>query len=313
MSRLDVRGRSWIWVGMYLCAAVLLVGCGEAGADGERADKLRIVATTTMIEDLARRIAGDDATVVGIMKPGEDPHIYDVRPQDAELIRKAHVVLMNGFHLEATLADIAQQHAGDARVVHLAEASGIEPLKSDGALSGAPDPHLWMNAAHFRRYAEVARDAIIAADPDHADAYRRRADAYIAELEALDDWIREQVATVPRERRVIVTSHDAFQYFGAAYDVDVHGVIGISTEQQPRPQDLQRLEALVRERGVRALFIETSVSQVLNNLVKKLAENTGANVGGTLYSDSLGDEGTPAGDYIGMMKHNTTTIVEALK
>jgi manganese/zinc/iron transport system substrate-binding protein len=229
---------------LLACAALLclagLGGCGDS-AGGETGGKLRIVATTTMLEDLARRIAGPDAQVTGIMKPGEDPHIYDVRPQDAELIRNADVVLMNGFHLEATLTDIAAQHAGDARVVHLAEASGIEALKSDGAASGAPDPHLWMNAAYFRRYAEVTRDAIIAADPEHAEGYRLRADAYIAELDALDKWIREQVATVPRERRVIVTSHDAFQYFGAAYDVDVYGVIGISTEQQPRPQDLQRL------------------------------------------------------------------------
>lgn len=291
-----------------------LVGCdrAEESASSSSSGKPVVVTTTTMITDLAREIAGEDAEVRGIMRAGEDPHIYEVRPQDAEMMRQANLVLMNGFHLESTLHDIAVNRAG-GRLVELAEAAGIEPLGSEGAASGAPDPHCWFYVDHFRRYAEAARDAMIQMDPAHEAGYRERAAAYIAELKELDSWIREQLATVPRERRVIVTSHDAFGYFGRYYDVDVHAIIGISTEQQPKPQDLQRLEQIVRDRGVKALFIETSVSQTLNNLVRKLAETTGAKIGGTLYSDSLAEEGEEAGTYIGMVRHNVTTIVEALK
>jgi manganese/zinc/iron transport system substrate-binding protein len=304
--------------------SLALVGCGD-GSDASPpktnpntpaaplsgGGKLKIVATTTMIHDLARRIAGDDADVVGIMKPGEDPHIYDVRPQDAELLRAADLVLMNGLHLEATLIDIAQAQAKPGSVILLAEATGIQPLRSSDA--GAADPHLWFNIAHFQQYVRTALAAIIKADPAHAEAYTQRANAYLAELAELDTWTRQQIATIPRDRRAMVTSHDAFQYFGHAYDIDVHAVIGMSTEQQPRPQDLQQLESLVRERNVKALFIETSVSQMLNELVRKLADQTGAKIGGTLYSDSLGDENSPAASYVGMIRHNVTTIVNALK
>lgn len=291
-----------------------LVGCDAAddAASSPAGDKPLVVTTTTMITDLARQIAGDDAEVRGIMRAGEDPHIYEVRPHDAELMRQADLVLMNGFHLESTLHDIAVNRAG-GKLVELAEAAGIEPLGSEGAASGAPDPHCWFYIDHFRRYAETARDAMIEMDPRNEAGYRERAAGYIAQLQELESWVREQLATVPRERRVIVTSHDAFGYFGRYYDVDVHAIIGISTEQQPKPQDLQRLEELVRERGVKALFIETSVSQTLNNLVRKLAETSGAKVGGTLYSDSLAEEDEPAGTYIGMMRHNVQTIVDALK
>ena len=295
-----------------LCLIACDGGDDSAQPSGGGGDKPLVVTTTTMITDLARQIAGNDAEVRGIMRAGEDPHIYEVRPHDAEMIRTADLVLMNGFHLESTLHDIAVNRAG-GKLVELAEAAGIEPIGSDGAAAGAPDPHCWFHVGHFRRYAEAARDAMIAMDPRNREGYEQRAAAYIAQLAELDSWVRQQLAIVPRERRVIVTSHDAFGYFGRYYDVDVHAIIGISTEQQPKPQDLQRLEELVRQRGVKALFIETSVSQTLNNLVRKLAETTGARIGGTLYSDSLADEGEPAGTYIGMIRHNVQTIVDALK
>jgi len=278
----------------------------------ETQDKLQVACTTTMIADLARVLAGDDAEVRGIMRPGEDPHIYDVRPRDVQLIAQADLVLMNGLHLEATLADVVENNVDPARVIRLAETPEIVPLQSE-TTKGAPDPHCWFDVTYFRVYAERARDALIAADPDHEAGYRARAEVYLRELDELDTWVREQVALVPRERRVMVTSHDAFQYFGRAYDVEVLAVIGISTEQQPKPQDVSRLESKVRDRGVKALFIETSVSKTLNDIVEKVAERAGARIGGTLYSDSLGEPGTPAGTYLGMVRHNVETIVEALR
>jgi manganese/zinc/iron transport system substrate-binding protein len=196
--------------------------------------------------------------------------------------------------------------------VRLAECPQIVALESE-AKRGAPDPHCWFNVLYFRVYAERCRDALVEADPPNAAAYRANAGAYLRELDALHEEVKRRIGEVPRDRRVMVTSHDAFQYFGRTYFIDVFAVIGISTEQQPKPQDVERLEALVRERNVKALFIETSVSNTLNDIVRKIAEKTGARIGGTLYSDSLGEQGTPAGTYIGMVRHNAETIAAALK
>lgn len=278
-----------------------------------QAGRPKVVCTTTMITDLARTLGGTEAEVIGIMRAGEDPHIYEVRPRDAQTLAAADLILSNGLHLEATLAHVIGNNAKKgATIINLAETPKITPLESE-ATRGAPDPHCWFNVEYFKIYAERTRDALVAVDPANAEKYRERADKYLKELDELHGWVKEQISTVPRERRVMVTSHDAFQYFGRTYFIDVFGVIGISTEQQPKPGDIARLESLVRERGVKALFIETSVSQTLNDLVKKVADLSGAKVGGTLYSDSLGEPGTPAGTYAGMIRHNTMTIVDALK
>lgn len=300
-----------------LCGVMLVSTSGVRAAEkaeGRTAGSpvLRVVCTTTMITDLARTLAGDLADVRGIMKPGEDPHVYDVRPRDGQLIAGADLVLMNGLHLESTLEHVVEHNAQGATVVRLAETPQIVPLGSE-QIRAAPDPHCWFNVRYFRIYAERTRDAFIKADPGNADRYRSRADDYLTQLDELDEWVRKRIATVPRERRVMVTSHDAFQYFGRAYSIDVFAVIGISTEQQPRPGDIARLESIIREQNVKALFVETSVSATLNNIIKKTAKATGAKIGGTLYSDSLGAPGTPADTYIGMVRCNVQTIVDALK
>jgi len=302
---------------LLLSGSALLVGCGDggqadaAGRDANGGKRLRVVCTTTMIADLAHQIAGDHAEIIGIMKVGEDPHVYDVRPRDAMTISEADLVLMNGLHLESTLGDVIAQHA-QGPVVALAESPAIKPrgLLNNG--TGAPDPHCWFNVEYFKVYAERTRDALVAADPAHADEYERHAAAYLAELDSLHQWVASELQRIPAEQRVIVTSHDAFAYYGECYGVEVHAVIGISTEEQARAGHVRELEQLVSHRGVKALFIETSVQATLNDLVRKVAENTGAAIGGTLYSDSLGPPDSEAGTYIGMVRHNTRTIVEAL-
>jgi len=295
--------------GFCLTPLPFLTGCGKKQADD---DRLTVVATTTMIEDLARVIGGEEINVVPIMRTGEDPHLYDVKPRDAIAIRDADVVLMNGLHLEATLASIVEQHATGA-VVALAEQPGISPITGSNGLGVAPDPHCWMDVANFKLYAQKTCDALVAADPEHADLFRSRTAAYLRQLDELDAWVREQFETVPEQQRVIVTGHDAFAYFGRAYHVQVHGLIGISTEQDPLSQDVESLMAMVRDNGVRAVFIESSTSGNLNQLVHTVGQRTGAKVcEEPLHSDSLGDPGTPAATYIGMVRHNTTTIVQAL-
>jgi manganese/zinc/iron transport system substrate-binding protein len=294
--------------GAALAAAALAVAAAGPAAAARRP---LVVCTTTMITDLARQISAGRADVVGIMKAGEDPHVYEPRPLDAVTIAKADVLLRNGLHLEGTLADIIRNKLRPGAVdAALAEDPRIVPRASK-QYAGAPDPHCWFNVRHFMVYAERARDALIQADPEGRAAYAKAAAAYLQELDALDRWVRKQLETIPRSRRVLVTSHDAFEYFGAAYDVEVHGVIGISTEQEPRPQDVESLVRIVRDRGVKAVFVETSVSPALNALVQRVSERTGVKVGGTLYSDSLGEPGGPAGTYAGMIRHNVKTIVGA--
>ncbi|MFI4861424.1 MAG: metal ABC transporter substrate-binding protein, partial [Phycisphaerales bacterium JB063] len=188
------------------CVALLalsLVGCESGGESGE-GDVITVVATTTMIADAARVVAGGDAEVVGIMRDGEDPHIYRPKPRDATMIAEADVVLANGLHLEATLGDIVE-HKATGVVARLAEQEGITPISGQDG-DGAPDPHCWMDVLIFKQYVEGIRDALIEADPEHAEGYRARAESYLAELDALDAWVREQFETVPQPQRVIITS-----------------------------------------------------------------------------------------------------------
>lgn len=296
--------------GLSLCLS--LAGCGGSeGGDPDSDGRPLVVATTTVLDDLARTLGGDRVRVIGLMKPGQDPHVYDALPRDAQSIAKADLVVANGLNLEATLHDIIENNA-KGKIIYAAEQDGIVTLGSED-YAGAPDPHCWMDIAMFKLYAQKVRDGLIEIDPDHAAEYEQRTADYLAELDELQAWVVERFAEVPEAQRVILTSHDAFNYFGAANSIEVHGVIGISTEQAPRPQDIAALQQLVKDRNVKALFIESSVTPTLNAMVQKVADETGSIVGGTLYSDSLGRPGSGADTYIGMIRHNVNTVVEALK
>lgn len=296
-------------------ALALLIGLACERSDQAATANARplVVCTTTMIADLAKSLAGDRLQVACIMKPGEDPHIYTPRPTDALLIRKASLVLTNGLHLEGTLAKIIDNNlTGKAIKVSLADDPRVKPLESQ-QYQGAPDPHCWFDIAFFKVYAERCRDAMIAIDPAGKEMFAKAADDYVRQLDEMERYIKQQLATIPQQQRVLITSHDAFQYFGRAYDIEVHALVGISTEQEPKPQDVEALIQLVSSRKVKAVFVETSVSERLNNLVRKVSSKAEIQIGGSLYSDSLAEENTPAATYLGMMRHNVDTIVKALR
>ena len=304
---------------LVLLVGMAAWGCGDGshgdpGVDTADPKKPVVVVTTTILEDVVRHIAGNDARVHGVMRVGEDPHVYEVRPQDARAIAEADLVLANGFHLEATLGGVIGRYAPD-RHVELAEAAGIEGDERIGSevYAGAPDPHIWMDPSLFRRVVREIGVALAEADPAHGAAYVERAADYGDRVSELDADIRRAYAAIPRNQRVIITSHDAFNYYARAYGLEVHGVVGISTDAQPTGQQVEALRTLVRDRGVKALFIETSTSPTLNNIVKKVADEAGIALGGTLYSDSLGAPGTPGDSYLGMLRHNTEVIVAALR
>ncbi len=300
-------------------ATAFLGGCRERTAGEEASVKLSsrpvVVCTTTMITDIAQRIGRDRIQVVGIMKPGMDPHTYEATPDDVIWFRKADLVLYNGLHLEGRLLNMIE-NAGSTAVA-LADDPRIK-LRGKAGQSGAPDPHCWWNARYFKVYAERARDALIRVDAAGTETYMKHALDYLAELDAADEWVRRAIGQIPEGQRVLITSHDAFFYYGEAYGLTVDAVLGISTDAEVRALRAAELARLVIERKVPAVFHETSVSAALNQMVDRVVE-IASREGHTLkvapeplYSDSLGAPGTPSGSYVGALMENTRIIVEAL-
>jgi manganese/zinc/iron transport system substrate-binding protein len=310
-------------------AALLLVlaaaGCGAPAAGpapgavrqpGE--PPLSIVATTNIIADMARRVAGGDAEVTSLMGPGVDPHLYKASEGDVRRLAEADLVLYNGLHLEGKMGDILEKMARRRPVVAVAgaipETSLLEPAAPLPGI-GAHDPHVWFDVSLWRTSVDVVAEELARLDPEHAKGYRRRAADHAAELERLDAWVAESVAAIPEEHRILVTAHDAFGYFGRRYGIRVVGIQGISTLAEAGLRDVERVVDLVVDAGVPAIFVESSVSPRTVEAVRAAAADRGhpLALGGELYSDALGADGTPAGTYVGMVRHNVETIVEALQ
>ncbi|WP_420455252.1 metal ABC transporter solute-binding protein, Zn/Mn family [Rubrivirga sp.] len=303
---------------MVLAVSVFLSACGPATgtADGPIAERpVRVVATTSLIADLAREVGGDRVEVEGLMGPGVDPHLYRPRESDVARLVGADIVLYNGLELEGKMGEVLEQVEGRGIIAEpVAETIGEGGLLAPPEFQGAFDPHVWMDVALWRRVSTAVADALVALDPTHAETYVANAEAYQARLTALDAWVREQTATVPPDQRVIVTAHDAFNYFGRAYGFEVRGLQGLSTATEAGTADVRDLAAFVAERRIPAMFVETSVSPRNIQAVLQAVQARGFDVaiGGNLFSDALGDPGTPEGTYEGMIRHNVGTIVGAL-
>lgn len=296
---------------LFLSLALgLLAGLGVARSPGP----LRVVATTGMVADVAREVAGECAEVGAIMKPGIDPHLYKARPSDVRAFFYADLILYSGFHLEGQLAEVLEAFGRRKPTLAVAEAAvdEAETLRLPG--SNSVDPHLWMNAAYWARLPQVIAEALAELRPACREALLGRAEAYRAQLLALDAWVRAAVATIPPEQRVLVTAHDAFGYYGRAYGIEVASVQGVSTQAEAGLADVRGTIAAVVARKVPAIFVESSINPrtVQAVLEGALAQGVRTRVGGQLYSDALGDAGTPEGSYIGMIYHNTRLITEAL-
>lgn len=278
------------------------------------AEPLKVVATTSMVADLARQVGGDHVDVEGLMGPGVDPHLYKATASDVLKLQKADVILYNGLLLEGRMSDLFVKMArGERHVYALAEAlPEAELIEGD---AGHPDPHVWFDVTLWARCVEPVVEAFSRADPANAAAYRRRGDQVRAKLEELHQWALAKAAELPPERRILVTSHDAYNYFGRAYGFQVVGLQGISTATEAALADVARLVDFIRERGIKAIFVESSVPPAT---IQRIAADAGVSVGGELFSDAMGtpgqiENGYDLGTYEGMVKHNLTTIVEALK
>jgi manganese/zinc/iron transport system substrate-binding protein len=299
------------WLGVVLAACALLGLARPALAD----DRYTIVATIGMIEDVAREVAGDRAEVIGLMGPGVDPHLYKPTRSDVRRLMNADVIFYNGLLLEGKMTDSLVRAATSGKKVYavtelLDEAYLLEPEAFDGLY----DPHVWMDPSAWSKTVDVVREKLSEHDPAGAETYRQNAEAYQATLAELDAYAERVLSSVPEGRRVLVTAHDAFNYFGKRYGYEVVGIQGISTESEAGVRDIERLVDLLVEREVGAVFVESTVSErnVRALIAGARARGSDVAIGGKLYSDAMGDEGTHEGTYVGMIDHNVTTIARAL-
>ncbi len=299
-------------------SSVVVTGCGQPVGAEERprvvGRDVRAVATTGIVADLVGNVAGERVSVTALMGPGIDPHLYKASEGDVLALAEADVIFFNGLHLEAKMADVLERIEG--RIVTSAVTDGVprDRLLRPPEFEGAYDPHVWFDVELWSSAAEEVADTLADLHPEHADDYRANAERYVAELAELDAEVHRLVETVPRERRVIVTAHDAFNYLGRAYGFEVHALQGISTATEAGAGDVQRLADFIAERRIPAIFVESSVPRQTIRAVQEAVRAQGFDVeiGGELFSDALGDAGTPEGTYAGMVLHNVRTLVEAL-
>lgn len=300
---------------LSLAITLFLTGCQKAEKN-ETNDTLKIVATTTMLADLAEVIGGDHVTVNGLMGPGIDPHLYQASAGDVTLMQKADVVVYNGLHLEGKMGEIFESLTDRGSIVIRIE----DGLSEDELLSwendpSIHDPHIWFDVSLWKDAAKTVADKLSEADSAHKEDYLNNLEEYLVELDDLDTYIKDRVSEVPKEQRVLVTAHDAFNYFGRAYGFEVKGLQGISTDAEAGTADVSKLADFITERKIKAIFVESSVPpktiEALQAAVK--AKGFDVSIGGELYSDSLGGKDSGADTYLLTVKANIDTIADALK
>jgi manganese/zinc/iron transport system substrate-binding protein len=300
-------------------AALLATGCGPVATSGpvDLSDRetVKVVATTGMVGDLVERIAGERVELEQLMGPGVDPHLYKASERDVLALADADVIFFSGLHLEAKLADVLERIEGRVVTQAVTDAIPRERLLRPPAFEGAYDPHVWFDVTLWSGALIQVRDTFVELDPAHADLYRANAETALAEFEELDAEVRALAATVPADKRVLITAHDAFLYFGRAYGFDVRGLQGISTVSEAGAADVNDLAEFIAEEEIPAIFVESSVPRQTIRAVQEAVRARGFDVeiGGELFSDAMGDPDTQEGTYPGMVRHNVETIAEALR
>jgi manganese/zinc/iron transport system substrate-binding protein len=310
------QAMSLLWVIAML--ASLLTACGspraQAGALDLATRPIRVVTTVGMITDVAQNVGGDRVEVIGLMGPGVDPHLYKASEGDVVRLIEADVIFYNGLHLEAAMSRVFERMQDRVRTVAVTHRIDRERLLTPPEFEGAFDPHVWFDVTMWMTTVEVIRDTLIEMDPGSADVYRANARKYLDELSQLHEYVKHEAGRVSPEKRVLITAHDAFNYFGRAYGFEVRGLQGISTATEAGTADVQGLAAFIGERKIPAIFIESSVPQRNIEAVQAAVRARGFNVkiGGELFSDAMGRPGSPEGTFLGMVRHNIDTIVGAL-
>ncbi len=296
---------------LIILLVTVFLGCkSKSKANG----KLNIVTTTTMITDLVKNIGGDVVNVEGLMGSGVDPHLYKASEGDVSKLVNADVIFYNGLHLEGKLVDVFEKMNTQSPIA-LAQTLDKSQLISSEHFASNYDPHVWFNIDYFQQFAKKVTKVLSKKDPKNKTTFKINERAYLAELNQLKKEIKEVVESLSEDKRILVTAHDAFNYFGKAYQFKVVGLQGLSTATEAGVKDVQRLSNFIIEYNVKAIFVETSVPQRTIEALQAAVKSKGHDVkiGGSLYSDALGNANTVEGTYIGMYRHNIKTIINALK
>ena len=286
--------RLQLWL---VCLALVTVAPARAQ------DRLNVVASFSILGDFVRNVGGERVSVTTLVGPDSDVHVYAPAPADAKKIADARLVIVNGLGLEGWLPRLLQASGGKAPIV--VATGGIAPLK----LGSDADPHAWQSAVNAKIYVANIRDALVAADPADAGTFRKNAQAYLLRLDALDREVREAVALIPKARRKVISTHDAFGYFASAYGIEFIAPQGVSTESEASARDIARIITQIKTSKIPAVFLE-NVSD--DRLIRRISAETGASVGGTLFSDGLTGEKGDAPTYIDMVRHNIKALTGAL-
>lgn len=284
---------------LWLIALALISAIGPARA----ADRLNVVASFSILGDLVRNVGGDRVAVTTLVGPDGDAHVYVPTPADAKKMADAKLVFVNGLGFEGWLSRLVKSAGGKAAIV--TATTGVTPLK----LGSNADPHAWQSVANAKIYVANIRDALVAADSANAEAFKSNASAYLAQLDALDREVREAVAKIPEGRRKVISTHDAFGYFASAYGIEFIAPLGVSTESEASARDVARIITQIRAAKIPAVFMENITDP---RLMGRISAETGARVGGTLYSDSLTGEKGDSPTYIAMVRHNIKALTGAL-
>ena len=310
--------RQFIKTSLYLLVLLLMVagGCQKdntedpANANPTTEKKLHVVATIGMITDILKNIGRDRIDVTGIVGEGVDPHLYKPTAGDVERLKNADIIFYNGLNLETKIimADKTKAVAVTAGILR-------PQLRTSSEFQGGYDPHVWHDVSLWMKAVETVRDTLAQADPNNAEYYRSNAKNYLAALKTLHDDLQNLAAQIPAQRRVLVTTHDAFGYLGRAYGFEVRGLQGLNTEAEAGVADVRELAAFIIEHRIPAIFVETSTPSQGIEAVQAAVRAKGfeVEIGGGLFADAMGTPGTPEGTYIGLMRHNIDTIVNALR
>ena len=300
-------------IGFVILICGVLFSCNDTKPKN---GKFRIVTTTSMITDLVQHIGGDKVDVQGLMGAGVDPHLYKASEGDVSKLSNADMIVYNGLHLEGKLVEVFENmERQQINTVAIADALDKKELISSALFASNYDPHIWFNVEYWKQITVYLANKLSEAQPEHKAYFMANAEKYVKELEQLKVELDAEIATLPVDKRRLVTAHDAFNYFGKAFEFDVVGLQGLSTATEAGVQDVQKTASYIIEHKVKAVFIESSVPRRTIEALQAAVNSKNHNVviGGTLFSDALGDPGKPEGTYIGMLKFNVHTIVAALK
>lgn len=298
---------------VVLFFALSVISCKEkTTANG----KLNVVTTTSMITDLVKNIGGDHINLQGLMGAGVDPHLYKASAGDVTKLSNANIIFYNGLHLEGKLVEVFEKmNATQVTQVPLGELLDENTLIGSDYFASNYDPHVWFNIQYFKQFAQGVVRTLSEKDPENAAHYAENATSYLAQLDTLEAEVKATIATLPPEKRILVTAHDAFNYFGKSYGFEVVGLQGLSTATEAGVQDVQRLSQFIIDKNVKAIFVESSVPRRTIEALQAAVQSKGQEtvIGGSLFSDALGTTGTEEGTYLGMFRYNVNTIVKALR